>query len=289
MHSTTVGLALAGLLIVAGTFLVVSRSSPPPTASQTVAWGGSGAVLNPSYLPSATHPEDQTVGIMQQVQSGAPYSFTLPTPETTSSTGTADGGFDFNAFISMLSAEKNTAPQAGASTDLGNAYAFIPTGLISTTTQTTRRTVLQKALYDYGNDLGSLIQSFEQDHMNQSQLITDYLQDRNNSTKVAVMETLGNQYATLGDSILAMDSVPSQMTSAHAALAQSYKELGAKLGLVAQTQGDAAFIAAIETYNNSAQTYVKNYIAVSDLFAAYGVTFSTTDPGSVFVFSPVSL
>lgn len=289
-HPYALTLGVAGLLIIAGIFVVMTRSSAPPTTSQAVAWGGTGALLNPSYEPGTTSSQGPAVGIMQQVQSGAPYTYTLPVPQTTNpDTGETTGGFDFNAFIAMLSAETGavTTGQPAGNAAVTNAYAFIPGGFIATTT-VNKQTVLQKALYDYGNEAGSLIQSFEQQHTNESQVLTDQAQDRNDAGKAAAVQALGAQLSALGSSLLAMDSVPSQVADAHQALAQSYQNIGTKLALVPQAKSDADFIAAVQSYNSSADTFVKNYVALANLFVAYGVTFSQGDPGSVFTFAPTS-
>ncbi len=289
-HSYTSALGVAGLLLIAGTFVVVSRSSTATTSSQTIAWGGAGAALNPSYTGTAD--SQAPAGIMQQVQGGAPYTYVLPKPQPVNpDTQTpASDGFDFNAFISLLSASKgNSAGQSGSNTSVGNAYAFIPGGLVSTTTQGSMRTPLQDSLYTYGNDVGSFIQSFELSHPNESQVLSDQAQDRTDAGKAAALQTLGAALSGLGESLLSMDNVPSQLVSAHQALAQSYVDIGKRLALVPQAARDADFIAAIQSYDTSVQTFTKNYVATANLFAAYGVTFSSSDAGSVFTFTNASL
>ena len=293
LHPYVAGLGAAGVLIVGGVFVVVEKSPGAPAPSQTLAWGGAGAALNPSYTPGTSGPQENTVGIMQAVQSDAPYSYILPTPQpaTTDGTDATGVGFDFNAFISMLSAEKNP-PAAGQSVGgnvVTDAYAFIPGGLISTSTQTAKRTKLQDSLYSYGNDVGSLIQSFEQEHGNESQILMDQAQDRSDTDKAAAVQALAAALSALGDSLLTMDNLPSQVSAAHQALGQSYKDIAAKLTLVPQAQSNADFIAAVESYDASANIFTQNYVALANLFPAYGVVFASGDPGSVFTFSPSGL
>ena len=228
---------------------------------------------------------------MQQLQSGTPYNYTLPTPQAVSAdtqTG-GSGDFNFDSFISMLSNENATGTtKVQGSTN--NAYAFIPTGLISALVPK-QRTALQQKLYDYGNNVGSFVQSFEQDHPNEAQVLWDQAQDRTNPDKAASLVALAHALTALGDNLSQMnaspddDQVPTQMTAAHNALAQSYHDLGTELALVPGAQGDSAFVAAVEAYDTTAEMFTQKYVALANLFVAYGVTFSPQDPGVVFTFS----
>src|SRR6185436_293727 len=139
-------LGVAGALIVLGTLVVFSRSSRP-SSTEPIAWGGAGALVNSSFNPGAGTSQD-FVGVMQQ----APYTYVLPTPQgTAEETGTENDGFDFDAFISLLS--KGSAKPAPGTQDssVSNAYAFIPSGLVSVA-EPKSRTPLQLSLYNYGNE-----------------------------------------------------------------------------------------------------------------------------------------
>jgi len=167
-----------------------------------------------------------------------------------------------------------------------SAYAYIPRGLISTTTPSTARTALQQQLYDYGNDIGSSIESFEQQHSNTVQILKEQVEDRSDPDKAAAVVNIGHAFQNLGTNLAKMDNVPSAMVAAHAALAQSYIEIGKNLALVPQAERDSDFIQAIQTYNTSADAFTRNYIQIVSLFGAHGVTFTSSDAGRVFTFSP---
>jgi hypothetical protein len=83
-----------------------------------------------------------------------------------------------------------------------------------------------------------------------------------------------------------METVPPAITSAHNKLAQSYIEIGKNLSLIPGAERDSDFIAAIQVYNASADTFTRNYIQIASLFGAHGVTFTSGDSGRVFTFSP---
>ena len=299
------GSALGGaaILIVVGVFIVVAKSPTTPSASQMVTWGGTGAVFNAAPTDSGAPQQQNPGGIIQQVQSAAPYTYIpITTTGDDSPDANADDSFDFNAFVSLLSAGgKNTSsPSSGSAGATTNAYAFLPGGLVSTSTAQKPRTALQQTLYNYGNDVGSSIQAFEQQYPNETQILIDQAQDRSNTSKADKVVSIAQALSVLGDNLSQMDagedtdgggnqSVPSQMKSAHAALAKSYSDIGTKLALIPKTQSDAAFIAAINTYNTSVETFTKNYVAMANLFVAYGVTFSPGDPGSLFTFTQATL
>jgi hypothetical protein len=294
-HPYASALGAAGLLLLVGAF-IVERQSAAPVTSQTNAWGGAGvALLNPISATAPAESSQNGENIMQQVQSAAPYTYVPPTVLNPTGAAGADANqddpFNYDAFVASLeqeSAPAKSAPSGGGSS-AASAYAFIPGGLISTTTAHSTRTKTQQDLYDYGNELGSYIQSFEQQNPNEAQVLTDQVQDRSDAGKAAAVEALGQALENVGNEISNMDTVPPQMASAHAALAKSYVEIGTKLALVPQAQRDSDFVSAIETYDTAADTFTKNYVAVANLFGAYGVTFAPDDPGSVFTFTPTSL
>lgn len=297
-HPYASALAGSALLIAAGIFIVFEKSGSAPSSSQPLTWGGAGTVFGSAPTQNSAPQQQNPGGIIQQVQSAAPYTYIpITASQDTNLDATSTDSFDFNGFISLLSAgnKKATAGSTGKGAQPTSAYAFIPGGLVSTSTAQKIRTPLQERLYNYGNDVGSFIQSFEQQYPNETKILTDQIQDRKDTVKGAAVVSLGQALSALGSSLSAMDdgsgdeggnqSVPSQMRPSHLALAKSYSELGAKLALIPKTQSDTDFIAAINAYNASVDTFTKNYVALANLFAAYGVSFSPEDPGSLFTFT----
>jgi hypothetical protein len=293
-HPYTATLSAVGALFVIGALFIAARSpvtSSIPTTG-TIAWGGAGTTAVTPYQSSAenTNPSTPSPTIMQQTENSAPYNYSLPAPQTVdATTGAApnDTNFDYDAFIAMLTKKTTLSTTTVPDASVSDAYAYIPTGLVSTQTATPR-TRLQDALYSYGNDVGSIIQSFEQEHPNETQILTDQAQDRTDATKAAALVSLANGLSGVGDSLLAMDSVPSQMTSAHQALGKSYQQIGKKLALISQAESDASFVAAVEAYDSSVNDFTTKYVALANLFAANGVTFMGSDPGNVFTFTSTS-
>ncbi|MDO8514474.1 MAG: hypothetical protein Q7S50_02940 [bacterium] len=297
-HPYVSALCGAGILLVVGAFIVERQKVALP-ATQITAWGGAGnAYLDPaSYVPTSgasPYAED----IMQRVKSGPPYTYTPPLnaprsgasgEHSASQNVLASDSFNFDDFVAMLvreGARLNTAPASG---DIPSAYAFIPSGLVSTTTSTSARTDLQQELYSYGNDIGSSIESFEQQHSNMMQILKGQVEDRTDQGKAEAVVNLAHSFQNLGNNLAGMDNVPLKVAGTHKALTQSYIEIGTNLALVPKAERDSDFIHAIEKYNASADTFTKNYIALASLFGAYGVAFSSSDAGSVFTFTPMGL
>ena len=278
----------AFVLLVVGIF-IVERRATTPQQSQGAAWvGGDISYLNPqSYAPSGTNASEAT--ILEEVKSGPPYTYIPPKVATTSAQAGAQDSFDFDSFAAMLlqgSASVSTAQGTGAPTL--DPYAFIPQGFVSTTSVSIR-SGQEQALYDYGNEIGSYIQSFEEQHQNMVQVLKNQIEDRTSSEKAAPVLQLASALRGVGESLQNMDTVPTGMRGAHSALAESYIEIGTKLALVPKAERDADLIEAIQTYNAAADVFTKNYVALATLFGAYGVTFSPSDAGSVFMFSAVGL
>ncbi len=298
-HPYATGLLAAVALVAFGAFVVNQRASVTPSASGTNAWGG-GLPVNPATgatgsVPPATEPPQNQETIMQQVQSGPPFTY-LP-PQTASSTTVVNSAqansFDFNAFMAQLEQESAPATDTSASVSgngsMQNAYAYVPSGLVATTTSEQTQTPAQKALYDYGNEVGSYIESFETENPNEAATLTNQITDRGNADKAAAVEQLGQNLSQVGKSLLNIQDVPTSAVSDNTALAESYEEIGANLALVPQAQRDSDVVTAIETYDTSADTFTRNYVALANLFASYGVVFAASDPGSVFTFTPTNL
>lgn len=293
-HPYASALGAATLLVLVGAYIVVSRAIQPLETGPT-SWGG-GAVphLDPTSYPigenasnGAGAPQDAQT-IMGRVQDGPPYTYLAPSFFQNASPNGEEDTYDFDAFVAQLSAQGRSDPGGtqDASTSILGAYSYIPRGLISTTIVHSARTPLQQELYDYGNDIGSTIESFEQQHLNTVQVLKGQVEDRANPEKAEAVVKIGRDFEEMGEVLAAMESVPSAMASTHKALAQSYIEIGRNLALVPGAERDSDFIKAIQTYNASADVFVKNYIQLVSLFGAHGVTFMSADAGRVFTFSP---
>ena len=197
----------------------------------------------------------------------------------------ASDTFDMGAFLALLSQPTPKSTDGGTAGGTAEAYSFIPRGLISTSTLVAKRTALQDELFQYGNDAGGYIQSYEDTHRSISQILTDEIADRYNAQKVANVKAIGDALIEVGKNLQEMEGVPTIAVKANAALATSYIEIGTKLKLVADAKTDKELLSAVQTYNTAADTFTGRYIGLAQLFSGAGVLFAPGDTGSVFTFT----
>jgi hypothetical protein len=291
--------AIAGLLLIGGVF-IFSKSSTAPQRSDAGAWGGANlqALDTTSYgrAPIIAQAPDS---IMEQIQSATPYTYVPPAaPDVGTSNNGEDANanvgtaFDFDAFVKSLSGGTKTqssGPPSGSDGSLSDAYSFLPQGLVSTAAPEENRSDLQQKLYDYGNETGSYVQSFEDLHFGMAQTLKNQAEDRSDPQKAAAVVSLAKALKNVGQNLMDMDTIPDQALEPHLALAKSYIQIGKNLELIPAATSDEDFLARIQTYDNSVDEFGKNYVALASFFEAYAVKFNQTDPGSVFAFTPIGL
>ena len=301
LHVYPYVVALAGVIVflLAGIFVVNQRLATNPPPPRTGAWSGNiQTFLGPDYTATTPESAQRSGDLMRQVQDNAPYTYKIPvlTPQppppsraNPASVVLQNDSFDYDAFIAQLSQDGQTTGDTSIKDpDVQSAYSFIPSGLISTSTRTKNYSAGQENLYNYGNDVGSTLQTFEINHKNQSQVLKNQIQDPRDPLKVAAVVKIGTDLENIGIALENMDYVPPQMRAPHAALAKIYKEMGRTLILVPNATTPKDFLSAIYTYNAAADIFAQNFVAMATLFTANGITFAPDDPGSVFTFTNTS-
>jgi hypothetical protein len=282
---------LAAIVLLVIGITVYQRLAAVPSESATSGTWGGGTLVNPLGNSAGNPPQSPAPDLYQQVQSGPPFYYS-PAPsgsQTTSDNGTygnSNDNFDLNAFLAELSQPKTTPAVSGTTNaNLNNAYAFIPQGLVSTSTSSRPVSPSQQALYDYGNSAGSIVQQFERDNANMAQVLKDQFEDPQDPQKISALDALADGLSNAGDQLGKINPVPAQAASLNAALASAYKDMGGKLALVGKVQTDQDRATAMATYNKSADAFIKSYVATALMFSSSGVTFGADDSGSVFMFT----
>jgi hypothetical protein len=287
LHPYSSALTISATLIIAGVLFVESHTSTVPPASIS-AWGGGDVPLNDGSLSPVPLSGTKNPSNLNTTDYG-----TRTLPYTSSSIGSTSPGTipdnyqynasEFKAFVSKLVRQSQTPSTAPDSTtiDSTNPWDFIPSGLISTTTPPVKtQTAVQKALFQYGNDIGALVQQYDTAHQNQVQAFKDAMASRNDSSKQAALKRVGTDLQQIGTEITQLGNIPTTATVSNAALAKSYTESGKKLVALAE---------ALPGYDGTVDGFVKNYVALSGVFSSYGVMFGPNDPGNVFSFTPNAL
>ena len=279
----------SGILLIIGA-LIVKQHAPAVSGNTIQAWGGSGALVN----SSSYDPQNPVLANLpaNSFDTGSMVPLTpIPVAASSTTSSNSSDSFDVQAFIASIKQGSGSSVAASSSTaQSGSAaieasYEFIPQGLISTAGPERPRTAAQQALYTYGNDAGSYIQSYEDSHHNTAPILSDQIADRQNKQKGQAVKDIGTSLTNVGLSLEHMDSVPDPVKAMNQALAQSYINIGHQLSAIPDAPGDDTFIAAIKTYNAAVESFSRNFVAVAQYLSLSGVTFTSIDPGSVFTFS----
>ncbi|MFZ2886975.1 MAG: hypothetical protein WA021_04115 [Minisyncoccia bacterium] len=266
--------ALAILVLGATTFFTFLRPEPR-TALQT--WTGDSGLL-PWNEGATVERSDERDRFGEGIDSLG----TVPLPTVSETASEESFATDLAKLLTQLTEPMEKKPDSDPI--VPSSYAFIPRGLISIG-ETPPPSPDQQAFREYGNSLGITLQAFANAHPDMPQTLKDQAEDRSNSLKVAALKQLAADFTRLGDTVAAMGSVPSGVTSANQALAAAYRDVGTKLAKIPDATADEPFLAAINTYNTSAENLSRRLVAISDLFVSRNVGFTTSDPGNIFMFS----
>jgi hypothetical protein len=203
---------------------------------------------------------------------------------------------------------------------LNNTYALFFQRLSNILSPKVTRTPEQQALFDYGNTAGSIIKRFESAHRGGTPQILKAFFDDHTSASIAASGTkipdsyaqlnantspapslltreqlaanvqgVSDDYAKLSAEIRAIPNIPPYAESANGKLAVGYDAVAKGLSALTHATTDKELLAAIDAYNATADTFIKTYVSIVDLFSAYGVTFAANDPGAIFSFNTGSL
>lgn len=271
-------IALATLVVLVlslGGALVGMRSGVAPQGTNT--WSAAGGIFSPG--DRARNTDTSHTNVLSQ---GPTELSTIPLPSSSSDGG--DGGATELAELLTLLSTPTPNVATGEDATISTAYSFIPSGLISVETPN-KRTPEQQALYEYGNLVGSEIQSFENSYRDAPMILDAHARARTDAGKASDVHTLGVAYAELGVRIRALDPVPAEAASFNEAYGTTYRILGTAITRIATTTTDEEYIAAVEAYNLAAENLTKRFLAIVTLFGANNVTFSSSDAGSVFMFN----
>lgn len=287
--------AAGGLLLLAliGIFFVMSRSALSTNDGHTTWADGGGLGLFNGLSSGGVPRTPENTGVPNSASTSSQPIFFIP-PVSLPEGGEGGSIDEIADLLDELSrASDSSGARAGGQADIGDifaaAYSFIPQGLIATASPMRARTGTEQALYEYGNLMGAYISGFDDTHANTPQLLKDHIEDRTNPAKIAALRQLGVDLEGLGLELETLDNVPTQAAGMHQTLARAYQSMGKRLQAVADASADdARLYDAIVSFNGSAEAFAKSYIMLATYFETAGVTFSSSDPGSVFTFSQAS-
>lgn len=278
----------AGVVLILGAILVQVRSSTPAYTGEQ-AWYGNSANNTKDQISAIpnTVPTANTATPSQYTTQILPFTTSTAAQQSPNQTNiTALTTDDLDTLLQSISLSRQTKPISSSTTSTTHTWTYIPSTLVSTTTEETL-SPLRQELHQYGNEIGSMIQGFEAAHHTMVQVLTDGVNDRQDITKEQAVERIGQDMIMLGKNISAIGHVPKTAQGVHAALAQSYQTAGAALvkSAQAQSQRDTDYLTSLKLYNTTAEAYTRAFTNMALLFSFNEVSFSSNDPGGVFSFS----
>lgn len=278
--ATTLG--IFGLLFLGGA-LVANRIDVNP-ASSSGAWGGAGGMFF-GTIKNAIPTGPSTSDVVVRLQSPDDTYAAIPI-YTPSEDATPAGVDDVASLLAQLVQPAPTTATASTDPATPGGYSFIPQGLVSTEPSTKKRTPGQEDLFDYGNAVGTLVKSYEDTHPGSAQILKDHVEDRTNPDKIRALKILGTDMQQLGNDLKDLPDVPADVAGMHRTYANAYFAAGANLLLIADTTTDEQFVEAVTKYNAVVEKLSVQFQLLVALFGTNEVTFSSSDPGKIFMFSP---
>lgn len=273
-------IGVIGLLFL-GTSLFLNRNDVGP-AQSSGAWGGAGGMFFGNIknaLPTRIGPEDIT-----RLQSSQDTYAAIPIYTPSENPDSPAGADDLANIFAQLVQKRPVTSSSEVTTP--DSYSFIPQGFVSSEPTTKKRTSEQDKLFTYGNQVGIQIKGYEDSHYGSAQILKDHVEDRANPDKIRGLKILGQDMQQLGIDLKNMPDVPESAAGMHRIYANAYYAAGANMILISETSSDEEFVNAITKYNAVIEKLSVQFQLLVALFGANEVTFSSSDPGNVFMFSP---
>ncbi len=295
-HPFALLFAGAGIVVLAIVIAFSGRIVPPSSSSGTVvAIPGGGALQDPGISEPYTFPRSvQNTSIETPSAAGEAQGATLPPlnpipsnaspPQQAIAPSDGDSSAPTPVFFGSTDASFSGPDTSLSDTLLSQAYAFVPSSYSLPLSVPTVRTPEQQQLYNYGNQAGLAVITFSNAHADMADVLTVWVEDRDNGATEASAQEIATDMIALGDTLLGLSSIPASAASANQALGLAYQDAGEKLREVIDDggQGDSVLADSMQEYNASAEQFTRNYLALVDLFTQSGVTFAPTDMGSAF-------
>ena len=294
---TVYGLTL-GLIVITGAVLV-SNKFATTSGGDSYTWGSYGDTgrFIPSDQYTGSTPLNTNSGeiftvaeISQKLQNSPDRVYASLGPKgsnPTSATITDKPDEAIEALLKSIAPSKFVGNMTSGEKSLDEVYHFIPKNILTLAPQSAQKlTDAQQGLYTYGNEAGSIVENYDsQWGATQANIHRSYVEDRESIEKAAELARLAKGLADVAGSLSAIEFVPTGMTLRHKDLIAAYTAVGEQTLAISKARTDDELLPAIENYNASAEQFLRSYLAISTIFTLNSVSFGTTDPGRVFVYS----
>lgn len=275
-----------GGMVVLGTAIVIQRTDVN-AANSSGAWGGAGGMFFGAIknaLPGGPSVED-VVRLQSPQDSYAAIPIYTPSSQDPEKPSGID---DIATLLAQLVQRVPVTASSSVTTPEPDTFSFIPQGLISTEPSIVQkqRTPDQEKLFSYGNRVGTYIKGFEDTHFGSAQILKDHVEDRTNPDKIRALKILGTDMQRLGVDLGNLADIPESVANPHRVYGNAYYAAGGNLLLIADTTTDEEFVNAITKYNAIIERLSSQFQLLTAIFGANEVTFSSSDPGNIFMFNP---
>ncbi len=139
---------------------------------------------------------------------------------------------------------------------------------------------LKKVIHEYGNTIGQKIHDMVIKNGDQNEALGVFVKNKNTES-YSDIKNIGDNYIQLAKNIDDTLAPHGFSESAHR-LSLGYTGVGNQLLAFSGKNTDEAIYAQILIYNGSVETFGESFIALAQLFGAYGVKFSPDEPGGIF-------
>lgn len=138
------------------------------------------------------------------------------------------------------------------------------------------------AMRDYGNVIGSTIKSFTLQASDQPKTMLNFMQDRANKEAAQDLVNLGNMYIELSKDLSLID-MPTNIERVASKFTAAYSKVGDATIDLAKSTDDDDTLNRVYSYNSVIEDFARSFMKLSNIFGAYGVTFSKGEGGDIFM------
>jgi hypothetical protein len=161
-----------------------------------------------------------------------------------------------------------------------------PNEAAPSSTKESEETTEQKNIRDYGNTVGTIIQTFVLTNAKQDERLGLFVTQRSESSR-AYVEKLATNYDTLANKIDATSGLP-DFNEAQKNLASGYHAIADGLRVLKKATSDEDVYPLMLTYNEHVEIFGGHFITFALLFKEKGITFKDYEPGVIFT-PPVTI
>jgi len=134
----------------------------------------------------------------------------------------------------------------------------------------------------FGNSYGSTIKRFTLTLGDQPKVMNGFILGRGKSGNTKEIIELGQKYIEISKDLNKI-STPKGFGSTVEALTKAYALVGESTINLSKASDDADTVKRVYSYNEVVEDFAHNYLAMVDLFGAYGIKFNKGEGGDIFM------